>query len=133
MNGSISETREFGRYERNAMNKLFEAAKAVVAINRSAGHQHDNLRKAVVAEEQRLADEQLPATLEWLTEKRDFPEQHDVENRCVRVFMQSDGIRYVYADFINGLMILYVGKTEIVKNPTRRQVLCLLEAMGVKP
>lgn len=81
-----------------------------------------DLQHAIAAEEQRLADEQLPATREWLTE-------------VLRAMRGSDGIWTIggFAEISCGdkdVWTFCAGR-RLIKNPTRRQVLCLLEAMGV--
>lgn len=111
-------------------NQLLEAAKAVSEYFDNNTQVYPSalvaieLQEAIAAEEQRLADEQLPATREWLTE-------------VLRAMRGSDGIWTIggFAEISCGDkdVWMFCAGRRLIKNPTRRQVLCLLEAMGVKP
>lgn len=111
------------------MSTLLEAAKLV-------SRQFDEYRDigfgemavldaAIAAEEQRIADEQLPATREWLIEMLG-PESSDRDG--VKVWRLGDVVVSSCYKFVG----VFANEMRVLRNPTRRQVLCLLEAMEVK-
>jgi hypothetical protein len=113
------------------MSTLLEAAKAmckcfdrncdVCAGSRIAVE----LQESIAAEEQRIASEQLTATMEWLTEVLGEPEPSPHGNG---IYWHRGAATVSIFDTGE----VRVGNV-ILDSPTRRQVLCLLEAMGVKP
>lgn len=85
------------------------------------------LENAIAAEEQRLADEQLPATKEWLEE-------------LLRLSSKRYASLGVYGWFRHGIKLaihdngsIEAADSVAIETPTRRQAMALLEAMGVKP
>lgn len=115
------------------MSKLLEAAKAVISVAdshdavKSDGASITALRATIAAEEQRLADEQLPATKEWLEE-------------LLRLSSKRYAFLGVYGWFRHGIKLaiydngsIEAADSVVIENPTRRQAMTLLEAMGVKP
>jgi len=127
------------------MTKLLEAAKAAkgfvesmrvpqdklqAAIQIHSGRDMlDMLDAAIAAEEQRLADEQLPATREWLTEVLGNPTGSYGD---WRTWVIAESPCRVVISVKDENAEVWLGTGKAIQGPTRRQVLCLLEAMGVK-
>lgn len=107
-----------------------DTVQAAIQIH-SGRNMLDILENAIAAEEQRLADEQLPATREWI-ESIGGPVWRIGEgySRSVAselsILVEDDGTLTL------NLEASYGYGTEASIGKTRRQVLCLLEAMGVK-
>lgn len=121
--------------------KLLEAAKAVISVAeshvavKSDGDAITRLRAAIAAEEQRIADEQLPATREWiLSLPGAAAEDHPAKVAFARPDALSIGLWEVDDGWKAMLNISMAWSFCLVRGmTTRRQVLALLEAMGVKP